>query len=565
MWAVAAQDPAPAPVVQEPAPVEAPAVAAAPQLPNYEIGYHSAPETDLFVNALAFADPEHVRRFEVGAGFDGRVLAALEIAASGPLPANARPTVFLIGGFDGRSLAGSEAVRACARDLAGRVGELRNDLTIIAIPFASPDALERAARGAPADGGDARPVDDDHDGRFDEDGPDDLDEDGLVLRMLIEAPNGPWARSDDPRFLVAAGRDDAPRYVLTFEGMDDDGDGRFNEDGPGGVVLDRNFPLARGGPWSEPRSGALPLSEPLARAVADLVLARRAVTVVLFQGTHGGLAIPGGSPETEAWAGADRALYERCAQWFRAATGRTGAKVLPLREAWGEMREGAALDWFAAVPGALSLEFAPWGPAVDSAPDVAPRNAHFDDAPEPGSRPPCALDRAWALWLDNVHGGLGFVEWRPVALSGGASALVGGFEAWTTENPPQEVLHKALRGSSEFVRELCASVPRLELSASAERDGGIVKVRARVRNTGKLPTSLAAPCAVRDVSGLALALELPEGARVLTGALREPLARLAGGELSRDVEWLVLAPQGARIVVRAQAPWCAGVATELAK
>ena len=117
------------------------------------------------------------------------------------------------------------------------------------------------------------------------------------------------------RLLARARPGDAPRYQLTLEGKDDDGDGRFNEDGVGGVVLDLNFPVGRTGPWLDELAGELPLSETLARSYADFALLQRAAIVILFQGNHGRLALPGGSLATAAagWMPeADRA-YARAA------------------------------------------------------------------------------------------------------------------------------------------------------------------------------------------------------------------------------------------------------------
>src|SRR5207244_1639464 len=107
------------------------------------------------------------------------------------------------------------------------------------------------------------------------------------------------------------------------EGKDDDGDGRFNEDGPGGVVLDLNFPVGRTGPWLDDLGGVLPLSETLSRSYADFALSRRVAIVLLLQGNHGRLAIPGGTKSAlqSAWMPeADRSVFERVNTAFLGAT-----------------------------------------------------------------------------------------------------------------------------------------------------------------------------------------------------------------------------------------------------
>ena len=385
--------------------------------------------------------------------------------------------------------------------------------------------------------------------------------------MLIVDPHGPWTRCADGRFLVAAGPGDSPRYLLTMEGRDDDGDGSFNEDAPGGVVLDVNFPVERLGPWTGELNGPLPMSEPLTRALAEAVLARRTTLVLLFQGNHGGIAAPGGVERPDGTAlleELDLPAYQRAAALFAASTEREHGRVQPLFERRGENRRGAALDWFYAVPGALSLEVAAWGPSLEGGADVSARDARFATEDNPGALPDVgALDRAWSLWLDNTRGGLGFVDWHPVDLPGGRQALVGGWEPHTRLNPPPEMLARSLAGLPEFVRELVASRPRLEISAQFERSGEVCRISARVRNVGLLPTRLAVSAARPGPDALTLELGLPPGSRLLAGESVCRLPRLLGSDLSDVREWIVLAPAGSAFTLTARSPWTLPIVREV--
>jgi hypothetical protein len=523
----------------------------------------TAAALDLWLSAL----PDVARRFDLGSTRDGRPVPAIEFGLPGAVALEDRPTAFLLGGLDGCSLSGGEAVLACIDALLRESAELPADLTFVAVPWASPEALEMHHAGLANDGRNGRPLDEDHDGRIDEDGPDDLDGDGAVLQMLIEDPHGPWARCADGRFLVRAGPGDAPRYLLTMEGHDDDADGSFNEDGPGGVVLDLNFPVERLGPWTGELNGPLPMSEPLTRALAEAVLARRATLVLLFQGSHGGIAAPGGLERTDGTTlleDLDYPVYQRATALFAAKTGREQRRVLPLFEPRGGNRRGAALDWFYAVPGALSLEVAAWGPMIEGGAEVAARDARFRTERIPGALPDVGvLDRIWSLWLDNTRGGLGFVDWHPVDLAGGRRALVGGWEPRTRLNPPLEMLAPSLLGLPEFVRELAAGRPRLEISAQSERTGEVCRISARVRNAGLLPTRLAVSAEGPDSDALTLELNLPPGSRLLAGEPVCRLPRLLGSDLSDDCEWIVLAPVGSAFTLSAKSPWTLAVTREV--
>jgi hypothetical protein len=601
------QDPAPVRPVQEPeetpvpsgetaqGTVDAPPAVPAPQAvpepartepvagkpPVYEARYHTLEEVESLVAGwIASASPGRVlaESVEMPATGTGLPVPAFAFGAAGPMPLAERPTMLLVGGLDGISLAGSEAVlAACAACFADPAG-LPRDLALLAIPWGSPEALEDALAGRGQGGMDHTPIDDDGDGRVDEDGPDDLDGDGKILDMLIEDPAGSWARASDPRFLARARPGDAPRYVLVREGKDDDHDGRFNEDPLGGVVYDTSFPIG----WSPvrplARGSLMPLEVPVCRALADLALERHVVLVLLFQGNTGGLGSPGARRENPWPAGADAAAFEVLGRLFARATGRAGPPPAAIAEASGAERPGAALDWFYAVPGALALEVAPWGPSVEKpgeAGGVGLTDALFQNpargAGRPGAPPVGAVDLAWGRWLDNTRGGIGFVEWHPVELGDGRQALVGGWEARSRRTPPEKSLAAALAGLPEFVQAAASALPTLELRlAEVRRDGEVCTIRARLTNHGALPTSCAtsghAPGGRRAGEPGAFArleLELPTGARLLAGEPRVELGQIAGAGASREVAWVVLAPAGSVMTVRASAPFTLPIQREV--
>ncbi len=515
--------------------------------------------------------PAIARTLELGKLTDGRKVPALLFGAEGALALEERPTILLLGGLDGEGPSGGVAVLEISAELLREPANLPAGVAFAAVPWASPEALELTLAGRSADGRNTRPVDEDRDGRFDEDGPDDLDGDGVILQMLVEDPEGPWIRPAGQRLLARAKPGDAPRYTLTLEGKDDDGDGLFNEDGPGGVVLDLNFPVGRTGPWVDNLAGVLPLSESLPRTYADFALARRAAIVILFQGNYGRLAIPGGSKSTTTagWMpDADRSVFERVNASFNAATARRGTPAATLLECRGRERRGAAVDWFYSASGALAFELAPWGPGLDAPAEGGPENARFDSPKaETGRKTPdgvSAEDLAWLRWIDDTSGGLGFMDWHPVELVRGGQVLVGGWEPGARTTPPKEKLPRALQGLADFTRRLSSSLPRLELRiAEASRDGDVCRIRARIANAGVLPTGLAISDRRIDAVGAWLSLELPAEAKLIAGSGRCSLARLAGGGISRECEWVVVAPAGSTFSLRAGGDWALPVAKEV--
>lgn len=572
-----AQEDAPKPPAVEPPRAAVPPAAvpaAAPPLPRWQARYHGPEEVRGLVGAWIEAGVAQPVALPNTRG--GLPVPALQFGGEGPLPLAARPTILLLGGLDGVSLTGCEGVLCVVSDLLEKRATLPSDVAILALPWASPDALADTFAGRANDGRDRLPIDDDGDLRTDEDGPDDVDKDGLVLDMIVEDPTGPLVRSIDPRFLAPARSGDRPRYRLVREGRDDDGDGRFNEDPIGGVALDTSFPVG----WSaEPgdaesgelaRRAPLPLDDPLSRAIADLVLARPTIAVLVFQGHHGEIARPGGSAASAEASRADAAVFDEVARVFAAATGRVLAGARPLCEAHGHDRRGSILDWVHAVPGALALEIAAWGPDVEHAPearDVGVKSAGFgdQDANRSGAAPPVtSADRAWARWLDNTRGGIGFVDWHPVDLSDGTKALVGGWEPYSRLNAPAPSLPAATMGLSSFVGRLALGAPRLVIETLEEkRDGDVVTLRWRVLNTGALPTGISTLARGRPEHAPRTELVLPPGARLLWGETSAVLGDLASGSASRELSSVVLAPKGSVIVLRATSGWTAPTSFEV--
>jgi len=574
--AMPTQDPSARPAEATPAAV-APAPATAPPAPKkpetWDARYHSFEEVGALVTA--WIDAGVATRVDVGASRGGLVVPAFEFGGAGPLALADRPTIFLVGGFDGVSLTGSESVLAIASDLIDKRAALPADVTFVAIPWASPDALRLSFAGRPGDGRDLLPLDDDGDLAVDEDSPDDVDKDGLVLDMLIEDPSGPLMRSVDPRFLAPAREGASPRYRLVREGRDDDKDGRFNEDPVGGVALDAAFPVG----WSPTgvagsafvRNAPLPLEDPLSRAIADLVLARHGLAVLFFQGNHGEIARPGGTAETAEEVKRDAAIYDQVARLFTAATSRPQKGARALRDTRGADRPGSALDWVHSVPGALALEIAAWGPDVErggETRDVSTKSARFETGDENvnslAAPPVTAADRAWARWLDNTRGGIGFVDWHPVDLSDDTKVLVGGWEPFSRANAPAASLPAAVNGLSAFVLKLAQGAPRLSVELLEEkRDGDVVTLRWRVRNAGAISTGTSALSRGRPEHAPRCELVLPGGARLLWGETGGTLGDLAPGGASREITSVVLAPKGSAIQLRASCGWSATTVREV--
>jgi hypothetical protein len=90
-----------------------------------------------------------------------------------------------------------------------------------------------------------RPNDDDGDGLMDEDPAEDLDGDGFIRQMRVKVPLGQGeyvidSRDPKGRLMRRVRPGEQGDYRIMSEGIDNDNDGRSNEDGIGGLDLQRN-------------------------------------------------------------------------------------------------------------------------------------------------------------------------------------------------------------------------------------------------------------------------------------------------------------------------------------
>lgn len=344
--------------------------------------YHPYAAMTEILRALAARAGEAATLKSLATTVGEREVWLLTIAAGKDVPAEQRQALLLVGGIDADHPASSEValrvasrlLRARADEADGPITQMLENRTVHVIPRANPDGIETYFDNVKHAGRvNARPVDDDRDGLLNEDGPNDLNGDGLVMVMRVGDPAGQWMIDpDEPRLMKQADASKGERgvYKLVLEGVDDDGDGSVNEDGPGGVDDDRNWPH-----FYEPgiaEAGRHQLSEPEARALAELVVAHPHVTAAIVYGRHDNLVnVPTG--EQRGPTGRDYRdlhpddvkLYEYVGEHFRQLTELEGSD--------GCRPEGAFYAWLYSHRGIPTFATNLWWPIAEAKPPPATR------------------------------------------------------------------------------------------------------------------------------------------------------------------------------------------------
>ncbi len=230
--------------------------------------YHTPRELNAAITAINQANPDLTAIHRIGQSPGGQELLVLEISPDAAGEASGIPAVFVAGNLEGTVPIASEAALYLAYQLIENE-TVRQDLAWYLLVSGNPDGAARFfAKPLLAGGWNDSAHNDDMDDAVDEDGPDDLDGNGIITQMRVKDPGGNWIPSeDDPRIMRRADpvKGDKGIYRLYTEGTDQDGDGKYNEDGLGGTDIGITFPhlfkpfTARGGDWpgSEPETFAI--------------------------------------------------------------------------------------------------------------------------------------------------------------------------------------------------------------------------------------------------------------------------------------------------------------------
>jgi len=266
--------------------------------------YHTYQELTAALKAAAAAHPDLARVVSIGKTREGRDLWAIEIAAGAAT--TGRPALLIAANFEGDHVVGSELALAAAEYLLANyaadpaVKQRLDTSAVYIIPRVNADGAEQMFAPVKAlRRTNTTPFDADNDARVDEDGPEDLNKDGVITVMRVKDPKGPYMISpDDPRLMKRADPAKGERggWAIYSEGVDNDGDGFINEDGPGGADLNRNFMHAY--PYYAPDAGRYMVSEAETRAVLDYVLAHRTIAAILTFGESDNLITAGRIPNS---------------------------------------------------------------------------------------------------------------------------------------------------------------------------------------------------------------------------------------------------------------------------
>lgn len=565
--------------------------------------YHTYDELTDLLKQTAKYGKNIARVTSIGTTLEKREIWVIEIANLKGVPVEQRQGVFIGANFEGDHLIGSEIALYIADYLVRQydtdpdIREIIDNHVIYIMPRVNPDAAERMF--APVKTGlkiNANSLDDDNDGRVDEDGPEDLNGDGNSTIMRVKDPAGEYMIDpDEPRLMKKADPKigEAGAYKIYYEGIDNDGDGYINEDPPGGVDINRNFMHEY--PYYTPGAGRHMVSERESRAVMDWIISHRNVALILTFGESDNLIVaPNDKGVISSEKGidllsfADRSTSEarnvglfggqsrerisppqdaapRSVNVVGPATSINTADVAYFRKISDKYREltgiksqppvrkpqGAFFQYGYYQFGVLSFSTPGWG-ISETASDSTPERK--DDKTGTGKnekKQKKTTDGIILEWMDREHLD-GFVGWKAFDHPDLGKVEIGGFKPYSLTNPPSEKIAGLGESHAAFVSYLATLFAQVKIAKTeiiAQGDG-IFSIRAVIENTGFLPTSLAHGVVSRSVKPTMVQLGVnPES--IISGSDKTSFFQAIEGSGGRkEFKWLVSAKPGTSVELK---------------
>lgn len=484
------------------------------------------------------------------------------------------------------------------------------------IPLGNPDAASRFFETPlQEDSRNDSPFNDDWDDQTDEDGVNDLNKDGWITQMRVKHPDGNWIVSDaDSRLMQKADpkKGEQGIYKLYTEGIDDDGDGKYNEDGPGGTSVDINFPFLF--KHFSVNAGIYPGSTPESFAVMKFVFDHPDIAMIFtFGSTNFCLTPPKGGRKGEADLNSIR-VPARQARMFGLDSERTytmqelldiireanpgenidesmiagflglGAAVNPqtsdltfynkYAKDYKDFleKQGASTERFEPVPakeGSLELwayfhvgvpvfSMDLWGvnkPAKDTAQAESAVTKKNDDKTAAGQ-----IEKQIALLAlsDSLLDKKGFVEWESYDHPSLGQVEIGGFVPYTSTTPPYSMVDSLVSLQIPWVLELAGELPDLYIynTKVSSRGSGVYQLEAWIENRSFIPFPTAMGKRNRQPAPAVFIID-GEQLEFLSGYKRTPIRNVEGKSRVK-LTWILQVDKPEEIILKLESKTAGG-------
>jgi hypothetical protein len=483
--------------------------------------WHDVAELQADLRSLEKAYPKFLKHISLGKSYEGREIAAMIVNNPDTGPDTAKPAMYIEANIHGNEIQGGEICLYTIWYLMENYGKidkitrLVNERAFYIVPTVNPDGRDYFMHGT---GQGARsghvPVDDDNDYQFDEDGPEDLNGNGVIEQMRKYVPgSGNFRKSSaDPRRLEMVKPGEKGDYVLLgMEGLDHDGDGRVGEDGPGGYDPNRNFAADWQPEYVQNGAMDFPFQLPEAKAVNDFLIAHPNIAGLQTYHNNGGMILrsPGAESIGEYPASDVRAYDE---------LGKNGERMLPFYRyivIWSGLYtvHGGVTDWANDGLGILSFSNELWNEGqYFTSPELK------EQQKDPNS--PIAPRVADNFFNDYLEFGDVLMEWKEFDHPQLGKIEIGGVMKKTFGRIPPRFMNEELcHRNMAFTLYQADEMPQIKIGdTKVEKIGdGVFKIWIDLANEKVAPTILA-KAVINNVVRPDLLIFESKGAEILSAS-----------------------------------------------
>jgi murein tripeptide amidase MpaA len=293
----------------------------------------------------------------------------------------------------------------------------------------------------------------------------DVDEDGRILQMRVEDPNGNWKISElDPRLMKKRDADEqgGKYYRLFFEGYLEDYDGYQIKIAPSHAGLDfnRNFPVDWRPNDEQRGAGPFPTSEPEIRAMVDFITSHKNINAGITYHTFSGVILrpPSTHPDDEMDTN-DLTTYKAICKRAKELTGYPTASVYhDFRYHPKQVISGVFDDWMYGHLGIYAFTVEQW--------DIVGRSGIKDRKFMDWLRDHPHIDDLKILkWADENIGESAYIDWYEFDHPQLGKIELGGWDnLYSWRNPPQHFMGEESERNVPFALSLGYMLPHLEIN-----------------------------------------------------------------------------------------------------
>ena len=440
-----------------------------------------------------------------------------------------KPAIAIVSGVDGKHILGPEMALNIAENILKNHAAVLDKTTFYIFPNMSPNATENYFSSLKHyKNGNAKNTDDDRDGSINEDGFDDLNNDGLITMMRIKDATGKYIlNKEDNRILSKANKNkgELGMYKLISEGIDNDKDGNFNEDGNGGIQFNKNFSYKY--PYFKPGAGEHAISEKENRALLTFLYEQWNIYAIITLGPENNLSKPlkynaSGAKKRVVTSilKEDAALNKFLSGKYNKITKTKGAPVSP-------GKGGDFFQWSYFHFGKLALSTPGWWvPTVKDSAKKASKNKYVN----------------YLRWVKKENIQNAFVDWTPINHPDfpNQKVEIGGIAPYKMYNPPYKMVSEISKKHTDFIIDLAKMQANITLqNVLVEKvSNDLTRVTVDVHNSGLLPTHTQMGKRSRWLRKIKVAVKLTKKQQLISGK-EITLVTSINGDSSQQFTWLI--------------------------